>query len=151
MVQEGLKTAHQQEFAQQTAEKYYNACLTAYLAQKTVNENLAPDKPMGFGARDFVGWGGIGPVANLVEYILGFDINAPEHTIIWRINRLERHGLENLVFDGFKVDMICDARAAAGNPCHITVTSGGPFLLKIIVGLHTTEKEIRAGTQTFSL
>ena len=151
MVQEGLKAAHEQEFLQATAEKYYQACLSAYGAQKTINENLAPDKPVGFGAPDFVGWGGIGPVANLIEYILGFDINAPEHTITWRINRLERHGLENLMFDGFKVDIICETRAAAGDPCHITVKSGGNFALKIFVGGRSTEKQIHAGTQDFSL
>lgn len=151
MVQEGLKVSHRREFLQQTAEKYYNACLTAFAAQKTINENLAPDKPVGFGAPDFVGWGGIGPVANLIEYILGFDINAPQHTITWRISRLEKNGLENLMFDGFKVDMMCEARAAAGAPCHLTVKSGGDFVLRIIVPGQTLEKHVHSGTQDFSL
>ena len=151
MVQEGLAANGQQEFLQELAEKYYRACLTAYHDQGTIMENLAPDKPVGFGAHDFVGWGGIGPVANLIEYILGFELNAPANTIIWRISRLERHGLENLQFGGFKADLICEARSSPGDACHITVKSGGPFMLKVVAGSRAVEKEIRPGTQSFDL
>jgi len=98
-----------------------------------------------------VGWGGIGPVANLIEYLLGFELNAPAHAVTWRINRLERHGLENVQLDGFKTDMICAARSAPGDACHITVRSGGPFVLKVLAGSHAVEKEIRQGTQTFDI
>jgi hypothetical protein len=151
MVQEGLAASGQQEFLQAIAEKYYRACLTAYHDQGTIQENLAPDKPVGFGARDFVGWGGIGPVANLIEFVLGFDLNAPAGVITWRINRLERHGLENLHFRGFKTDMICEARESSDAACHITVKSGGPFVLKAIVGTRAVEKRIHPGTQTFDV
>jgi hypothetical protein len=151
MVQEGLAVTGQQEFVQALAEKYYNACLTAYHDQGTIMENLAPDKPVGYGARDFVGWGGIGPVANLIEYMLGLEINAPANTITWRISRLERHGLQNLRFGGFKTDLICEARTSPSDPCHITVKSGGAFVLKVLAGSRTAEKEIHQGTQTFDI
>jgi hypothetical protein len=151
MVQEGLKVAGQWDVLQTLGEKYYNACLTAYGAQKTIHENLSPDQPVGYGAPDFVGWGGVGPVANLIEYVLGFDLDAPAHTITWRIRRAERHGLQNLMFDGFKVEMICDARKDSSAPCHVMVTSGGEFTLRIVEGGKTTEEKIRAGTQDFSL
>ena len=151
MVQEGLAAAGQQGFLQELAEKYYHACLKAYGDQGTIMENLAPDKPVGYGARDFVGWGGIGPVANLIQYMLGFELDAPANTITWRISRLERHGLENLQFGGFKTDLICEARSLPSDPCHITVKSGGPFVLKIVASGHTTEKTINPGTQTFEL
>jgi hypothetical protein len=149
MVQEGLVASGQQEFLQEITEKYYNACLKAYRNQGTITENLAPDKPMGFGARDFVGWGGIGPVANLIEHILGFDINAPANTITWHISRLERHGLERLQLGGFKADMICEARSSPGDACHITINSGGSFVLKVLAGSQRVDKEIHSGTQSF--
>ena len=114
-------------------------------------ENLAPDKPLGYGARDFVGWGGIGPVANLIEYMLGFDLNVPVNTITWRITRLERHGLENLQFGGFKTDLICDPRSSPTDPCHITVKSGGSFVLRVVAGSRAVEKEVHQGTQSFDL
>ncbi len=151
MVQEGLKAGDDGGLLQPAAEKYYHACLAAFQAQKNIQENLAPDKAVGFGATDFVGWGGIGPVANLIEYILGFDIDAPAQTITWNIRRVERHGLQNLVFNGFKVDMICAARPDPSAPCQITVTSAGAFRLKVVAGTRTKEIEIHAGTETFSL
>ena len=149
MVQEGLVASGQQDFLREIAEKYYDACLKAYRDQGTITENLAPDKPVGFGARDFVGWGGIGPVANLIEHILGFDINAPAHTITWRISRLERHGLEHLQLGGFKADMICEARSSPGDACHITVNSGSSFVLKVLADRQRVDKEIHSGTQSF--
>ena len=151
MVQEGLAANGQREFLQETAEKYYRACLKAYRDQGTIRENLAPDKPVGFGAPDFVGWGGIGPVANFIEYILGFDVNAPANTITWRITRLERHGLQNLEFRGFKADLICEARMSPREPCRIAVKSGGSFLLKLAAGGHAVARQIRPGTQTFEI
>jgi Glycosyl hydrolase family 63 C-terminal domain len=151
MVQEGLKATHQDEFLQSVAEKYYAACLKTYGTEKTIKENLAPDKPAGFGAGDFVGWGGVGPVANFIEYILGFEINAPEQTITWRIKQPERHGLENFQFNGFKVDLICDAAAAGVKTRHVIINSAGAFTLKLIVGNQTTEKKIVPGTQSFDL
>ena len=83
--------------------------------------------------------------------LLSFDLNAPAHTITWRIRRLERHGLENLQFGGFKTDMICEARSAPGDACHITVRSGGSFVLKVVAGGQTVEKEIRQGTISFDI
>jgi hypothetical protein len=151
MVQEGLAATGQRELLQETAEKYYRACLRAYQDQGTIRENLAPDKPVGFGAPDFVGWGGIGPVANFIEQILGFDVNAPANTITWRITRLERHGLQNLEFRGFKADLICEARTSPGEPCRIAVKSGGSFLLKLAAGGHAVERQIRPGTQTLEI
>jgi hypothetical protein len=151
MVQEGLKAAGQRDFLQQTAEKYYGACLTAYRNEKTIKENLAPDQAAGFGATDFVGWGGIGPVANLIEYELGFEIDAPGQSITWRIARPERHGLENFELNGFKADMVCEARGASNTVRHVTINSGGAFTLKISAGGALSEKKIHAGSQTFEI
>jgi hypothetical protein len=150
MVQEGLKAGGEGDFLQQTAEKYYNACLKAYRNDKTIKENLAPDQPAGFGAPDFVGWGGVGPVANLIEYVLGFEIEAPKRSITWRITRPEKHGLENLQFCGFKVDLICDPRGTTKTR-HVTVSSGGEFTLKIADGGTVVEKKIHTGSQTFEI
>lgn len=144
MAQEGLKTIDNGGLLQESAEKYYNACLAAFHEQKTIRENLSPDKPVGYGAADFVGWGGIGPVANLIEYMLGFNIDAPANTITWNVRRAERHGLKNLQFNGFKVDLLCEAR-------RVKVTSGGSFVLRIISGANSVEERVGPGAQEFAL
>ena len=56
---------------------------------------MAPDRPIGCGVPEFVGWGGLGPVANLIEAVIGLDIDAPANTIMWRITKTERHGMKN--------------------------------------------------------
>ena len=114
---------------QELAEKYYRACVADYQSHKTLRENMAPDKILGCGQPDFVGWSGLGPVANLIEYLLGFDIDAPGKTITWTIRQSERHGLTNLRFNGYQVDLVAEPASGHG-PRHITVASGGEFTLR---------------------
>ncbi|MCL5098754.1 MAG: alpha,alpha-trehalase, partial [Candidatus Omnitrophica bacterium] len=151
MVQEGLKTTGQRDFLEALASRYYQSCLEVFQKEKTIKENLCPDQPAGCGAGDFVGWGGIGPVANLIEYILGFDIDAPRNRIVWRITRTEKHGLENLELGSFKVDLICDRRESPADPCRLTITSGGGFTLIAIAGNRTLEKKITPGKHSLLL
>jgi hypothetical protein len=151
MVQEGLKLAGEGDFLQELALRYYQRCLEVYQKEKTIKENLAPDKALGCGASDFVGWGGIGPVANLIEYVLGFDINVPQKRIVWRINRADQHGLRNLHFGSFAVDLLCDRRGKAADPCRLTITSDGEFTLAVLVGDRRVEVKIEPGTKELVL
>ena len=144
MVQEGLAETGHEDYLQPLAEKYYNACLAAFKILKTMNENLAPDQVQAFGAPDFVGWSGIGPVGNLIEHILGFDIDVPKNRITWKITRLERHGLENLYFGGGMVSLVC-AEHKAGEACQLTVNCTKGFTLQVKVGDKVAVKEMLSG------
>ena len=53
----------------------------------------------------------MGPIANLIEYVLGIDLNVPRNTIVWHVHRTERHGLQHLKIGEFYVDLLCDERA----------------------------------------
>ncbi len=145
MVQEGLKQTGYADDLHELARKYHRACVADYQNQKTLRENMAPDKVLGCGAPDFVGWAGIGPVANLMEHILGLEIDAPGNTITWTIRQDERHGLANLCFNGFKVDLIAEP-ATAEAPRHISVESDGNFTLRLMAGGKTVEKQISPGS-----
>jgi hypothetical protein len=151
MVQEGLKLNGQWDFLQKLAVRYYDSCLEAYRNQKTITENLAPDKPLGCGAGDFVGWGGIGPVANFIEYVLGFDIDAPHKRVVWRITRTERHGLKNLRLGSYAVDLLCEGRQQPTDPCRLAITSGGDFTLELLAGDRRLEAKIHKGAQEIVL
>jgi hypothetical protein len=148
MVQEGLKAYGEIALAHEFAEKYFNAMVAVYQLKGTINESVFADKLDSFGQPEFVGWGGVGPIANFIEYILGFDLNVPENTIIWRVSRTERHGIKNLKFGDFYIELLCDERADKADPCHITVTSGGIIQLKMIVNGKSTEKRIEKGVNT---
>jgi len=145
MVQEGLRACGQDALARRLAEKYFFAQLEVFGKEKTIKENLAPDQALGCGVREFVGWGGLGPVANLIEAVLGFDLNAPDRTITWSLVRPERHGLQGMRFGNFDVDLLAEKRVRAGDPCEIHVQSGGTFTLKCVVNGKTTELDIPKG------
>ena len=59
--------------------------------------------------------GRAGPVANLIEAVLGFDLDVPGHTITWTLNRTERHGLKGVRFGEFSVDLLAEQRAGPGD------------------------------------
>ena len=87
----------------------------------------------------------MGPIANLIEYVLGIDLNVPRNTIVWHVHRIERHGLQHLKLGDFYVDLLCDERAATDAPCHLTVTSGGTFTLQTVVKEKVVYHHIQKG------
>jgi hypothetical protein len=145
IVQEGLRAHDQWPLAREIAERYLQAILEAFKHEQTITENLEPDSPVGHGAREFVGWGGIGPISNLIEYVLGFQIHAPENLIEWRIERTDRHGLQNLSMGKLTIDLICDRRAQASSPCRIAAQSNGECTLKVMSQGRTTTHLINKG------
>ncbi len=145
MVQEGLRVNGRWKLARDLAQKYLKAVVEAYEHEHTITENLAPDSPKGYGMKDFVGWGGIGPISNLIEYVLGFHVSAPEKTVEWRIERTDRHGISNLGIGNFTASFICARRTNSSAPCHIEVESKGIFTLRVIVNDGSTEHSIQPG------
>jgi len=145
IVQEGLRVCGRWNLASDLAHKYLNALAEAYDRQHTITENLAPDAPVGHGAKEFVGWGGVGPVSDLIEYILGFSVNAPENTLEWRITRTDRHGIKNLTIGGNSVELICRERENAKDRCRLTCESTGNFTLEVIVQDRASVHQINKG------
>ncbi len=151
MVQEGLRAYGETALLQVIAERYFNAVVAAYMADKTITEGVLADKVKSYGNLEFVGWGGVGPVANFIEYILGFDLNVLQHTITWRISRPERHGIKNLKFGDFYVELLSEERKARTDLCHVTIISGGTFNLKMFVNGKNIERTIEEGNVIFRL
>jgi Trehalase len=146
MVQEGLRAHGEFELARELAEKYVNAVVATFRLERTIKESILADKLQFSGASEFVGWGGVGPIANFIEYILGFELNVPDKTITWRISRTEKHGLRNLKFGDFYVELICEERQSQKEPFHITISSGGPFVVRIITQRGNIVRKIEEGT-----
>ncbi len=152
MVQTGLKYNGHWNLARDIALRYHAALLQTYMETGDITENMAPDQVKAFGAGKFVGWGGIAPIANLIEYILGFDINVPQKTIVWRINETGRHGMTNVKLVDFNTDLICEARENADAPCRISVNSGGDFtLILMIAGTERLRTVVTKGTHRFTV
>jgi len=149
MVQQGLSVCGRRKLASALAHKYLKALLEAYERQHTITENLAPDAPIGYGVKDFVGWGGIGPVADLIEFVLGFTVNAPRSTIEWHLSRQDEHGIDNLMLGGVSVNLLCDEHKSANDSCRITCESSGDFILNIFRSGRSSVHSIKKGRTTF--
>ena len=100
-------------------------------------ENYAPETAdRGDPAReDFVGWTGIFPITVLIEYILGIRVSAEKPEIVWRLSKLEKHGIKKLPTgrDSY-VTLMCEERKSENERPEITVESDKPIKVKVIYG-----------------
>ena len=137
MVITGLSRQGYRDLAYDIASKHYQAVLEVYRRTGTFYEYYAPEATEpGFMARDrFVGWGGLAPIALLIEYLIGIEADYPEETIRWDIHQLEAHGIERYPFgpDGM-VDLECARRSSANERPRVTVHSNVPLTLIITYG-----------------
>ncbi|MFA6102419.1 MAG: trehalase family glycosidase [Victivallaceae bacterium] len=63
---------------------------------------------------NFVGWSGLGPIAMLIENIMGFTFDAQSNIIHWRITSSCAHGIKGLQFNGRTVSLLCGKSASTG-------------------------------------
>ncbi|WP_319586157.1 trehalase family glycosidase [uncultured Desulfobulbus sp.] len=147
---EGLHRAGLDDAAYYSASRYYNAFLTVFKAKNDITEFMAPDKSEMYGMGSFVGWGGVAPIAFLIEEMLGIRPDAPSNTIDWDIRQVERHGMKNLHFGNHTVSLICEARKSADDSVRLTVESDGEFTLKIHLGKKIQIHNIQNGRTEIS-
>jgi len=81
---------------------------------KTIWECYNPEKPRPatrwdntfYSRQDFVGSSGLGPIAMLIENIIGIDLRADKNLIRWQISREDKHGVNNLQFGKQIVNLV---------------------------------------------
>lgn len=134
MVLRGLGMNERDSLAHEIAMNHLENVTSVFEKTGTVWEYYAPEAAEpGFMARpDFVGWGGVPPVAVLLEFILGIMPDVPEKTITWNINLTEAHGVEKYPFgrDGL-LSLKCQGRADSQETPHIEVRSNVPVRLLV--------------------
>ncbi len=162
MIIRGLSMQGHHQFARQATERYLAEIYKVYEKTGTVWELYAPDLPrpgsVNFGdhgpykARpDFVGWTGCGPIANLIENVIGIDAEAPDNRITWRLMRKDRFGIKNFRFGDVAASLVCGERASPEVPADLRVTADKPFRLTVVN--HGMEKsfDITAGEHTLTV
>lgn len=81
----------------------------------------------------FVGWTGLGPIAMLIEHILGIDVDASRNQITWTIQTPGRHGIENLSFNGRSVSLIADAQSSIADASRtVTIDTTADITVAIV-------------------
>jgi hypothetical protein len=143
MVLRGLGSVGKGKLAFDIALNHLTNIIKVYEKTGTVWEYYAPetDEP-GFMARpDFVGWGGLPPVAVLLENILGFKADVPNKTLYWNINLTDKHGVNAYPFgkNGL-VSLKCEKRDNCDEKPVIEATATIP--LKLVVSWSGGSKTI---------
>lgn len=144
MVLRGLELAGKTKLAYEIALNHIRNVTEVFNKTGTVWEYYSPELPEpGFMARpDFVGWGGIPPVAVLLEYIFGITANASEKTLRWNISLTDSFGVDKYPFgkDGL-VSLKCQGRNSTSEKPSFEVRSNVP--LKLIVTWNSQCKEFK--------
>jgi len=122
------------EFSTLATEKYLEGMYEVYKRTGTIWENYSPDSyARGLWSRpNFVGWSGCGPIELLIENILGIRADASKNEVFWYINRIDKHGLNNLRFGDVTASFVCSKRKAVDKSCKVEITSNNSFQLKIL-------------------
>jgi len=110
-----------------------------------------PGAPGGSSRPDFVGWSGVQPIATLIETIIGIRTDAADNKIEWTLSLTEIHGVRKLKWGpnySRQVDLIADARNAAGDAVTIHVDTSAPFVLEVDTGFATKTFDIKVPGRT---
>lgn len=150
----GLERCGFEDFATEATDRYLTAMSDVFRRTGTVWENYAPELPLRPGRpakADFVGWTGDGPIALLIENILGFRGDGVRHRLVWRLTRTDRHGIERLQVGGTIVSAVCEARSSANAPAVITVETDAPLELVVIYGTKEHAFVLKGGKRTVTV
>ncbi len=112
--------------AREIAANHAELCARVYKDTGSFWENYAPDEPApGDPARpDFCGWSALGPIALLIEFVLGVRVNGVLGEVHWTLLPDEPHGIENLLVAGVPVDL--HAEPDGPGEWQVRVRAGGP-------------------------
>lgn len=81
---------------------------------------------------EFVGWSGIAPITMLIENIIGLEFVASKNEVIFHLNERGKCGLENMIFNGNKISVVCTEYVPFKGKTKIVVEAEKPFNLKVI-------------------
>jgi len=160
----GLRETGYRALARRIAMRHLDAmCATSFgdedgsFETNTIWECYSPEAPapstdkVGRHVRkDFVGWGGLGPLVMLVEDVLGLDVNALDGRIDWYLSSPGPQGVTDLPFNGGKVSVEADVRAATGS-FKARVVTDRPLRLRLISpdGRWRVVRDLAPGTSDF--
>lgn len=100
--------------------------------------------------KDFVGWTGLPPIAELIEFIIGIQGDYTNKRITWDLNLTEANGIERYPFgkDGV-VNLKAAARRSVNEEPKITVDSNIDFELVLNYGGKEKKINVTSGSHTY--
>lgn len=156
MVVKGLEQTGHGELAREAAANHIAHLATVYAHPPTDTSKIAPEQRGGdyhtlwecysaeaatpatrwdnvyYSRQDFVGWSALGPIALLIEDVLGFDVDGVAGKVVWTMTRTDRHGIERLpVGKDNLVSLVAASRVSADASARIAVSADAPFTLEV--------------------
>lgn len=101
--------------------------------------------------QDFVGWSGLGPIALLLENVIGLQPSAPKDVLYWNLRLREMHGVENYRFGDNQIDIICESNELPVEAAQIRVNTNSPFKLIISSQVGVKEFNLETGENQFEV
>ena len=151
MVISGLVDKGYRQLAYDITMNHYNNVLEVYKNTGTFYEYYAPESANpGFMARkDFVGWTGLPPIAELIEYIFGIRANHEENHITIDVNLTDGYGIDRYPYgeDGL-ISFKVAKRASKDEKPRVTIKTNVPFKATLMWGDKQEDVEVKAGTTT---
>ncbi len=120
---------------------------------QTIWENYAPDEIRrgNLSRPRFVGWSGLGPVAMLIENVIGVEVNSPANMVTWDLRLPEPHGVYQLAFDEDTTTTLrCSAAGADGRRA-IHIRSDSHYRLVVSYQAQNYDFAITPGDQFYEL
>jgi hypothetical protein len=135
MVLRGLTQNGYHDLAHAIGMNHHKQVVQVFEQTGTVWENYAPEKADrgSIAARDFVGWGGLPPVAVFFEYVLGLRADVPRRKLTWDLRLTDAHGVRRYPFglDGV-LDLECTARGSVREKPVVTIRSNVALMLELV-------------------
>ncbi|CAN5250249.1 trehalase family glycosidase [soil metagenome] len=118
------------EVAHEIALSHCTNVAEVFMKTGTIWENYAPDHAEhGNKAKpDFCGWSALGPIAMLIEGVLGLRVNGADEELAWRPLLDETHGIENLRVKDAYVSLYAERVGAAWR---VTLSSTAPVEVRL--------------------
>ncbi len=150
MIVNGLVNKGYRKLAWDIVTNDYRNVFEVYKKTGTFWEYYAPESANpGFMARkDFVGWTGLPPIAELIEYIFGIRADYEQKTITIDVNLLDSYGIDKYPYgpDG-NISFKVARRSSKDEKPKVTIHTNVPFKAVLLWGDHKIEKEMKAGEQ----
>jgi hypothetical protein len=158
MAIDGLANAGYEQDARNAASLYERRMAEVFARTGTIWENYAPMLDAqgravqgGQAKGDFVGWSGVGPIAMLIEQVIGIRADALRNQVTWDITRTDRHGVEGLRLGGATLSLVCARRESEEETIVVRVTTDKAIRLVLGVGGARLEKVLDEGEQELRL
>ncbi|MCC6545708.1 hypothetical protein IT570_00960 [Candidatus Sumerlaeota bacterium] len=144
MVIRALERLGETELAHHIAVNHVSNVAQVFAQTGTIWENYSPDVvAQGEKAKpDFCGWSALGPIAVLIESVMGIRVYGNRNELEWNLRLEEDHGIENLRVGDVLVNLYARWDRERW---HVTATSTGPVDI-LVTGYGSASRELLPNT-----